>query len=712
MSQTRASLLASAGIYAMLSMFDVESPLPLAVTSFVIGLCSAVLWKYQVVFKDARDRNYATFFLLFRIFNAFCVQTFFQPDEYFQAQEPALALAFGSVEWQDGHQSYLRNLTWEWQNQLRSAAYPYLLSMVYKAVEAGSNVLGLEYSTKTALLVTSPSILQACFAASTDYYTWKLGELAYGEKSNASMITALLSVLNPWNWFVSTRTLANSVETALTVMGFAKWPWLTRCRQPAQLQARSEAEKLAISEDSKDSGSSTPKVDSDPTDLLRFSPLAIHGIGAACVLRPTGALIWIPAVLNLFQAYPSRLTKSFLYHASTQCILVITWSIYCDYTFYGQLTFPPYQFIRLNVFQSISEFYGTNPWHYYLTQGFPFLLSTALPFTLVGIWRCLRGKAPQSVGRIDGIIRDADLLSQFTQCIIFTIAIMSLLAHKEVRFIYPLLPLLLVVTAEPLLEFVGMRRKKAYLSPLLTTWLYIRRAILAILSICTITLALYASLVHQSGVLRTMRFLRHEHEKRVGLSAGSALNLNSTYVQREYTPVRDWKDDLTRTSIAFLTPCHSFPSRAHLIDTPPDLLLRPLSCEPPLELLPSSEERASYLDEADIFYRNPKAWFDDWERNLGNFSIMINPPAAESLLPPPPQPIGFLHPDYIVMFEALADGSEGNVNMGELLRNGKGPWKWKECWRTFNSHWHDDWRRKGDIVVYCVQQPAHTAAST
>jgi hypothetical protein len=34
--------------------------------------------------------------LLFRFINALCVRTFFQPDEYFQALEPAWSIAFGA----------------------------------------------------------------------------------------------------------------------------------------------------------------------------------------------------------------------------------------------------------------------------------------------------------------------------------------------------------------------------------------------------------------------------------------------------------------------------------------------------------------------------------------------------------------------------------------------------------------------------------------
>ena len=45
-------------------------------------------------------------FLILRFINALCVRTFFQPDEYFQALEPAWSIAFGadSGAW----------LTWVW----------------------------------------------------------------------------------------------------------------------------------------------------------------------------------------------------------------------------------------------------------------------------------------------------------------------------------------------------------------------------------------------------------------------------------------------------------------------------------------------------------------------------------------------------------------------------------------------------------------------
>lgn len=41
-------------------------------------------------------QNILLYLVAFRIVNALCVKTFFQPDEYFQSLEPAWEIAFGS----------------------------------------------------------------------------------------------------------------------------------------------------------------------------------------------------------------------------------------------------------------------------------------------------------------------------------------------------------------------------------------------------------------------------------------------------------------------------------------------------------------------------------------------------------------------------------------------------------------------------------------
>lgn len=83
--------------------------------------------------------------LAVRVLIALCTRTFFQPDEYFQALEPAHHLVFGY-----GH------LTWEWVNPqpIRSILYPALNIPVYWILK----VLGLDGGWLVVSFVLSTQI--------------------------------------------------------------------------------------------------------------------------------------------------------------------------------------------------------------------------------------------------------------------------------------------------------------------------------------------------------------------------------------------------------------------------------------------------------------------------------------------------------------------------------------------------------------------------
>lgn len=85
-------------------------------------------------------------------------QTYFQPDEFWQALEPAHHLVFGSG-W----------LTWEWRKgaYIRGWLWPIVFAGVYKALQ----MLGLD---KSMLLTRGPRLMMAIIAAVTDWYTYRL----------------------------------------------------------------------------------------------------------------------------------------------------------------------------------------------------------------------------------------------------------------------------------------------------------------------------------------------------------------------------------------------------------------------------------------------------------------------------------------------------------------------------------------------------------
>ncbi|GAB2241675.1 hypothetical protein Droror1_Dr00018450 [Drosera rotundifolia] len=61
--------------------------------------------------------------LVARIVNALLVQTYFKPDEHWQALKVAHRIVFG-----------YRHLTWEWKKGIRSYLHPLLFALLYKVL--------------------------------------------------------------------------------------------------------------------------------------------------------------------------------------------------------------------------------------------------------------------------------------------------------------------------------------------------------------------------------------------------------------------------------------------------------------------------------------------------------------------------------------------------------------------------------------------------
>jgi phosphatidylinositol glycan class B len=142
------------------------------------------------------EANVIYFLLAFRICNALLIRTFFQPDEYFQSLEPAWNIAFGPssgawITWvrlthDKSEKKVVNIMNQEWRERLRSSLHPFLFAAVYRVTALVALYLNLEAATRAELLLAAPKILQACFAASTDYFIWKLATKAYGKGSKAA----------------------------------------------------------------------------------------------------------------------------------------------------------------------------------------------------------------------------------------------------------------------------------------------------------------------------------------------------------------------------------------------------------------------------------------------------------------------------------------------------------------------------------------------
>ncbi|KAL6707916.1 glycosylphosphatidylinositol anchor biosynthesis [Coniothyrium glycines] len=597
-------------------------------------------------YREICDSALGVFSLLLavRIVNALALRTFFQPDEFFQSLEPAWHLAAGTASsaW----------ITWEWSWQLRSSLHPALFAAVYRLAGAVATLCGLSVPAKAELLVAAPKVTQAVFAALLDCYTWKLAEKVFGRRSRTALAALALSVCSPWNWFCSTRTLSNCLETTITAVAICYWPW----HGPA----------TTIDKDS-DSGTKDKSQIADQHHLATLTELRLSLLLAAlaCILRPTNVLIWLPVVISTLWPASQRLRLLLVRETLICGTIVLALSVLSDRFYYGVWTLPPLRFLYFNIAQSLAVFYGRNRPDYYFTEGLPLLLTTALPFAFHGVWQSLRTAGPKSPQVSNSsTLNESFILRRIAWTSIFVTVTLSLISHKEVRFLYPVLPFLHVLGAKSL----------ASLLPLNT---FTRKSLISLLLAVNILLAGYLSLVHQRGVIDVVPYLRHKHETRNPLS-----HLSSN----------DHPHSISNTTVGFLMPCHSTPWRSHLIY--PEISAWALTCEPPVNV-PLSE-RSSYLDEADEFYINPgpAAWLKSNMESVDAITASGSRSGQHWTRQDPKFKRKYLRewPQNLVFFAQLED------TLKEVL----GKSRYRECWRGFNSHFHDDWRRVGDVVVWCL----------
>ncbi|XP_024975535.1 GPI mannosyltransferase 3 isoform X1 [Cynara cardunculus var. scolymus] len=269
--------------------------------------------------------------LVFRMTNSLFVQTYFNPDEHWQALEVAHRITFGY-----GH------LTWEWTKGIRSYLHPMIFAVLYK-------VLSVLHLDTPLFMIKAPRLLQSIFSAFGDLYMFKLSHVLYG--SHVAQ-WALFSQLTNWFMFYCiTRTLSNSLETVLTVVSLYYWPCL----------------RVYSSND--------PPVS---------RTWALVGAAIACAIRPTSAIIWV--YVGLMELYVSCNKLKFIFLEVVpigSTVLGLTFLL--DRLMYGSWVLVPLNFLKFNFLSSGGDYYGTHPWHWYFTQGFTVMIFTFLPLMVVGI---------------------------------------------------------------------------------------------------------------------------------------------------------------------------------------------------------------------------------------------------------------------------------------------------------------------------------------
>lgn len=513
-----------------------------------------------------------TIVLLVRLLNAFSVRTYFQPDEFYQALEPAHKLVYGY-----GY------TTWEWTAGLRSLLHPLLYAAAY-------HVASTVFPQSDSAAINSPRIIGALISTCTDYYMYRVALRFTGSKAIAQ-ISVILLLLSPFTWYFSTRSFSSTFETALMVAGLSYWPL-----------------------DGKFGGPNTK--------LARAIVLGL----LSCIVRPTNAIVWLYMGLEMMVTCPSNWQRLLLLlKCAGIVLLVILGSFLADYGFYGTPTFSLYNFIQFNVVNKLLVFYGENPWHFYLLQAVPAMTGMYLP---VLIYAMFSGNFVHPLGAI---------------CITFAFA-MLLIAHKEIRFIYPLQPLLMIICASTI--------QKARFTSGSGCKKIVARAYIVSTILVHLALAFYMSRVNERGVIDIAARIRHDP-----------------------------------STFGLLMPCHSTPWQSHFHRRGANVWF--LTCEPPIHLAGQLLETIrGYQDESDLFYADPVKFIS---ANFPPFNSDTTVPNANV----------YLWPDKLIVFEQLR-GTMDSILGGT----------YDQCDKIFNSRFHWDPRRRGDLIVYCKRGKDQSEGTT
>ncbi|KAJ6226426.1 gpi mannosyltransferase 3 [Anaeramoeba flamelloides] len=281
------------------------------------------------------QKKFILLLFLFRIANSYLCQTFADPDEYWQSLEVAHNVVYGY-----GH------LTWEWITALRGYLHPMIFAGLYYFL----SLLGLDENR--FIFLQSPGVLQAFFGSLTDFYTYKIAKHWFGYKvANFSLI---LSLSSWFMWFYSTRTVSNSLETTLVIIGLYYW-------------------------------SSSPHVLFKSRKKIS---IAIFLFSIAFMIRPTSAIIfgclglWSLKKLNNW----NHRFKFLFVIVAPIFVSVFILSTIIDTIMFKRPTIVFWNFLKFNLLSGNSEIYGTHPWHWYLSQGIPAILTSFLPLLLFSIW--------------------------------------------------------------------------------------------------------------------------------------------------------------------------------------------------------------------------------------------------------------------------------------------------------------------------------------
>lgn len=555
---------------------------------------------------------------VFRILNTFLIRSYFDPDEFWQTMEPAYCQVFVHGI-NNPQQPVCQGFTWEWTRRPPTTDSATIMNFIERSMLGPARTYlsvvpvhiwfrllqRLQLDTYWWAVARGPMILYAVtVAAPLDFAIWYAAHWLpngnnkkddYCSRGNNTALAGWCLFLSLSSWFhgyTLVRTFANGQEAlALTVaMALVSPELLGNARQ-------------------------------HPYAFLRSCvAFFLGGMGVAVRFTSVAAFVPMGVLLALGQ------TTTISWSAAVGYLLVpcalfglagVGVAMVVDYLFFGFWTIPFLGNFHFNVVLDYADLFGSHPFHWYFTAGLPAITGLLLPFLIGGLLQFLTGR------------RDGHQAYQRLWIITLSyLVIMSFNAHKEFRYILPVLPLVCLLTTSSVRSlFVGQS------NPCGTSRGRIRTFLMGLVW-CTANLiaVLYLGLFHQSGAISVNRAIV-DHAR---TSSSTTATLAPSLLRIHY---------LTGG-------CHTTPLLSHLHAPPIQFDTWHLNCSPQCRADPDA------LCEKEQFARDPvgfvgRSYFacqDDKQKDDRSCQAGSS---SSSLVP---------LPDYIVTFSEYAPKMQAQLS--------------------------------------------------
>jgi GPI mannosyltransferase 3 len=546
---------------------------------------SMVSWLPSLSMKEGGWWNGTLFALLclYRIINTVFIQSAFDPDEYWQTLEPAYCTIFYNTQLSSNDS--FRNMqcpgwTWEWRRRWSpsfeieeshffvNAVEEFVQSSLHGPVRSFVSVVPsmilywlLRYVRCDTpwLVARGPMLLTAItVAAPCDYAIYTAARYMYQSSHDESSSTksSRKSVSNNLPWWCLWASLSSWFHAYTLVRTYAN------CQEALCLMI-----SIALV---------SPELLSDRISVAdRFTlrsnvAFCIGGISVA--IRFTSVAAYIPMGILLAWKVCNPTWSSRIRFVCSCCagwgLMGVCTSMLVDRWFFGFWTLPLLGNFHFNVLLNQARLYGTHPGHFYFTTGIPVVSGLLLPFVLIEFAKLLSRR--RNVSSFSTGARNLWII------VMSYLLIMSGNAHKEFRFILPVLSLLCLLVGPSLQSFFfplthnGKNRT-------------VRWSLMALFCFIHAIAILYLGCYHQSGPIAIQRSLRSIAARRYLYAKSNTANQASRSLSVYY-----WTGQ-----------CHSTPLLSHLHVSPLTFDTWSLDCSPKCRADPS------VLCEVDHFQRDP-----------------------------------------------------------------------------------------------------------